>query len=197
MTLYKIGRLLCRIFFTVFFRVEIKGKENIPEDGSVLICSNHMSNLDPPLVGSFIKRKLNFMAKEELFNVALLGRLLPHLGAFPVKRGAGDRQALRKGLGLLNQGEVMCLFPEGTRSKTGEIRKGLSGSGFFALRSDAVVIPTLITGEYKLFRKITLIYGEPIDFQQLREEKKSAAEATDIIMKTIQRLKDHHEEQYR
>lgn len=193
MTLYSIGRFLCWVFLSLFFRVEVKGRENIPAEGPVLICSNHMSNLDPPLVGSFIKRKLHFMAKEELFNKKLFGSLLTKLGAFPVKRGTGDRQALRKGLGILKEGHVMCLFPEGTRSKTGEIREGLSGSGFFALRSKAVVVPALITGEYKLFGKVTLIYGEPIDFETVRREKKSATEATEIIMKSIQKIKDEHE----
>ncbi|WP_240377092.1 lysophospholipid acyltransferase family protein [Bacillus piscicola] len=194
MNLYALGKFICQVFFFLFMRVEAKGQENIPTEGPVLICSNHLSNLDPPLVGSFMKRPLNFMAKEELFGAPLLGKLLPYINAFPIKRGTGDRQALRKGLGILKEGKVLCLFPEGTRSKTGEIGKGLSGSGFFALRSEAVVIPAVIIGRYKPFGKITLRYGKPIPFQAIREEKVDAAHATEVIMEHIQQLKDYHQE---
>ncbi|MFZ4452258.1 lysophospholipid acyltransferase family protein [Salibacterium aidingense] len=195
MILYTIGKTVCRLGFTFFARVKVIGRENIPEEGPVLLCSNHISNLDPPLVGSFMKRNIHFMAKDELFQKKGLGSLLPSLGAFPVKRGSGDRQALRMGLQLLEEGKVLCLFPEGTRSKTGEIGKGLSGSGFFALRSKASIVPVVISGPYKPFGRITIVYGPPMDFQPLREEKINAAEATEKIMESIQDLKQKHKEQ--
>ncbi|RSL33482.1 1-acyl-sn-glycerol-3-phosphate acyltransferase [Salibacterium salarium] len=192
MNLYPLGKTLCKTWFSLFTRVTVIGKENIPDDGPVLLCSNHISNMDPPFVGSFMKRRIHFMAKEELFNKRVLGRLLPSLGAFPVKRGVGDRQALRKGLSLLEKGEVLCLFPEGTRSKTGEIGEGLSGSGFFALRSKAEVVPVVIFGPYKPLGKVAVVYGKPMNFQTLRDEKVSAAKATEKIMESIQELKDKH-----
>src|SRR5690625_70934 len=113
--IYSLGKLLCRLMFILFICVDIKGRENVPVRGPVILCSNHISNFDPPLVGSFLKRSIRFMAKEELFHNKILGTLLTTLGAFPVKRGAGDRQALRKGLNILKDGEMLCLFPEGTR----------------------------------------------------------------------------------
>ncbi|MFB4163437.1 lysophospholipid acyltransferase family protein [Alteribacillus sp. JSM 102045] len=192
MSVYAVGKTICKIFLSSIIRAEAIGQENIPKEGPVLLCSNHISNYDPPLVGSFMKRKIHFMAKEELFSKKILGSLLPSLGAFPVKRGAGDRQALRKGLGLLEEGKVLCLFPEGTRSKTGEVGKGLSGSGFFALRSEAAVVPVAIFGEYKPFRKVTVVYGKPINFQELRNEKVSAAHATEVIMENIRALLADH-----
>ncbi|MFB5661651.1 lysophospholipid acyltransferase family protein [Alteribacillus sp. HJP-4] len=190
MTIYKIGRFLCRLLFSSVMKAQVIGKENIPEDRAVLLCSNHISNFDPPLVGSFLKRQVHYLAKEELFQKKVIGPLLNALGAFPVKRGMGDRQALRKGLGLLEEGKVLCLFPEGTRSRTGEIGKGLSGAGFFALRSNAVIIPVAVLGDYKPFKRVTVVYGKPISFQELRDKKINAAIATEVIMNSIQETRD-------
>ncbi|SDH39916.1 lysophospholipid acyltransferase family protein [Alteribacillus bidgolensis] len=193
MSVYAIGKTICKMYLSLVIRAEAIGQENIPKEGPVLLCSNHISNYDPPLVGSFMKRKIHFMAKEELFSQKILGSLLPSLGAFPVKRGAGDRQALRKGLSLLEEGKVLCLFPEGTRSKTGEVGKGLSGSGFFALRSEAAVVPVAVFGKYKPFQKVTVVYGKPLNFQQLRNQKTSAADATEEIMDSIRKLMAQHQ----
>jgi len=132
------------------------------------------------------------MAKEELFRVPVLKSILPNVKAFPVKRGMSDRGALRTGLALLKEGEVLGLFPEGTRSKTGEIGKGLAGAGFFALRSDAKIIPCAIIGPYKLFGKLRVVYGKPIDFTELKKEKISVEAATEIIMNEIKKLTETH-----
>jgi 1-acyl-sn-glycerol-3-phosphate acyltransferase len=170
------------------FRIEVKGLEHFPKSGGVLLCTNHISNLDPPVVGITCPRPVSFMAKEELFQAPVLKSILPHLRAFPVKRGMSDRGALRTGLNLLKEGHVVGLFPEGTRSKTGEIGKGLAGAGFFALRSEASVLPCAIIGSYKPFRKIKVVYGPPIEFAELRSKKASAEEATELIMAHIKKL---------
>lgn len=177
------------------YRIKIIGKENIPSTGPVIICSNHISNLDPPVVGITSPRKIHFMAKGELFENFLFGKLLTGINAFPVKRGLADRNALRKGLELLKDGNSVGLFPEGTRSKTGEIGKPLAGVGFFALRSDAQVIPCAIIGPYKKFQKLTVIYGEPMDMEYYRTNKKSAKEVAEAIMDEIRKLKENHENQ--
>ncbi|MGY4690129.1 lysophospholipid acyltransferase family protein [Salibacterium sp. K-3] len=192
MILYRIGKTLCRIGFTLSMKVRVIGRENIPENGPVLLCSNHISNLDPPMVGSFMRRAIYFMAKEELFAKKGIGGLMKRLGAFPVKRGSGDRRALKKGLELLDEGHVLCLFPEGTRSTTGEIGSGHAGSGFFALRSKAAVVPVAVIGTYKPFGSVTVIYGKPLDAEALREKKVDAAEATETIMEGIRDLKAEH-----
>jgi 1-acyl-sn-glycerol-3-phosphate acyltransferase len=188
--LFSFGQFLCRVFFRIFYRVELIGKENIPDDDGVLLCSNHIHNLDPPLVGCFLKRKTRFMAKAELFEAPILKTLLPKLGAFPIRRGMSDRQALRTGLKLLNDSELIGVFPEGTRSKTGTLGKGLTGVGFFALRSEAAVVPCAVIGSYKPFSKLKVIYGQPIDMATLRNEKASAEQATEQIMTSIQQLLD-------
>ncbi|WP_335743565.1 lysophospholipid acyltransferase family protein [Salicibibacter kimchii] len=192
--LYRIGRLICRIVLSLVFFAKIKGREHIPAEGPVIICSNHKSNLDPPLLGSYIKRPLRFMAKEEMFSSKWSEALFTRLGAFPVKRGGSDRGALRKGISVLGNGEMMLLFPEGNRSKTGEMKEeGLAGAGFFALKSDAVVIPAYIRGTYKPFRRVGLRYGPPVPLEDLRNEKASAREVTEQIMSHIRMLRDETE----
>ncbi|SFC44594.1 1-acyl-sn-glycerol-3-phosphate acyltransferase [Bacillus sp. OV322] len=192
MNLYKFGKNVVKASLTPIYRVRIIGKENIPKEGGVLICSNHIDNLDPPVVGMTATRDIHFMAKEELFRLPLLKEILPRVNAFPVKRGMSDREALRKGLSLLKEGRVLGLFPEGTRSKNGELGEGLAGAGFFALRSKAAIVPCAIIGPYKLFGRLKVVYGKPIDFNKYREQKTSADEATGIIMEEIRKLIAEH-----
>lgn len=186
--LYGVGKFVCNVILRPLYRVEVIGADNIPSTGGVLLCSNHIDNLDPPIVGISSPRTIHFMAKEELFNVPVLKTLLPSIHAFPVKRGMSDKQALRTGLQILKDGKVLGLFPEGTRSKTGELGQGLSGAGFFALRTDAKVIPCAIIGPYKPFKKLKVVFGSPVDIETLRESKGSVDEATELIMSSIQKL---------
>ena len=164
MTFYDFAKSVVYGIFKPLYRVKTSGKENIPKEGGVLLCANHINNLDPVIVGMMAPRPVSFMVKEELFSVPVLGKMVPHLNAFPVKRGMSDREALRKGLSILKEGKVLGLFPEGTRSKTGELGSGMAGAGFFALRTDAQVVPCAVIGPYKPFKPLKLIYGEPIDF---------------------------------
>ncbi|WP_338470109.1 lysophospholipid acyltransferase family protein [Niallia sp. XMNu-256] len=188
MNLYPLGRAICSGLLYPIYNYQIIGRENFPKDGGVLLCSNHISNLDPPTVGIAAPRPVHFMAKEELFSAPVIGKILPHINAFPVKRGMSDREALRTGLKVLKEGQVLGLFPEGTRSKTGELGKGLAGAGFFALRSKASIVPCAVIGSYKPFQRIKIVFGKPIDFTEHRNNKVSAEEATAIIMNEIQQL---------
>ncbi|SEM85656.1 1-acyl-sn-glycerol-3-phosphate acyltransferase [Mesobacillus persicus] len=192
MTFYDFARSVVYGVFKPLYRVEVIGRENIPLEGGVLLCSNHINNFDPIIVGMMASRPVHFMAKEELFTVPILGKLVPHLNAFPVKRGMSDREALRKGLAILKEGKVLGLFPEGTRSKTGELGKGLAGAGFFALRTDAEIVPCAVVGPYKPLRKLKIVYGKPISMEAVRKSKGSAEEATELIMEEIRKLLDEH-----
>jgi 1-acyl-sn-glycerol-3-phosphate acyltransferase len=185
---YTFGKNVVKIVLSPIYRVKTIGKESFPKDGGVLICSNHINNFDPLVVGMTSPRDIHFMAKEEIFRIPVLKQILPKVNAFPVKRGLSDREALRKGLSLLKDGKVLGLFPEGTRSKTGELGEGLAGAGFFALRSNAKVVPCAIIGPYKAFGQLRVVYGNPIDFTEHREKKISADEATKIIMAEIRDL---------
>jgi 1-acyl-sn-glycerol-3-phosphate acyltransferase len=192
--LYTFGKALVKTALTPLYRFEVIGLENFPKEGGVLLCSNHIHALDPPVVGMTAPRTVHFMAKEELFKLPILGPLLPKVNAFPVKRGMSDREALRSALKVLKSGEVMGLFPEGTRSTDGVLKKGLSGAGFFALRGDADVVPCAIIGPYKTFRKVKVVYGEPILMAPYREQKASADEVTEVIMGRIQTILDEYME---
>ncbi|MFC0271582.1 lysophospholipid acyltransferase family protein [Metabacillus herbersteinensis] len=188
MSLYFFARSLVYVIFKPLYRIKITGLEHFPKEGAVLLCSNHIDNFDPPVVGITSPRKVHFMAKAEAFKLPILGKLLPDLGAFPVRRGMSDREALRVGLKILKEGNVLGLFPEGTRSRNGELGQGLSGAGFFALRSDALIVPCAIIGPYKAFRSLKVVYGKPVNIDELRARKASADETTELIMKEIQNL---------
>lgn len=192
MNLYTFGKALVKTALTPLYRFEVIGTEKFPEQGGILLCSNHIHALDPPVVGMTSPRTVHFMAKEELFKLPVLGRLLPQVNAFPVKRGMSDREALRSALRILKNGDVVGLFPEGTRSTDGVLKKGLSGAGFFALRGNADVMPCAIIGPYKPFRKVKVVYGDPVLMEPFREQKASAEEVTAVIMASIQKLLDEN-----
>lgn len=192
MNFYQFAKGVVASVFFPLYRVEVKGKEYFPKEGAVLLCSNHIDNLDPPTVGISAPRQVHFMAKEELFRVPILGGIVRKVGSFPVKRGMSDREALRNGLNVLKDGGVLGLFPEGTRSKDGQLGKGLAGAGFFALRSNALVVPCAVIGTYKPFNKVKVFFGEPINLDPLRERKATAEEATELIMSKIAELLEKH-----
>lgn len=191
-TFYTVAKTVVKAILTPAYRIQVTGLEHFPKEGGVLLCANHIDNLDPPVVGITANRPVRFMAKEELFKTKWTGKLMKGLNAFPVKRGMSDREALRNGLKMLKEGQVLGLFPEGTRSKDGTLGKGLAGAGFFALRTDAAVVPCAVIGPYKFGRKLHVVYGPPIDMAPLREKKASAEEATEAIMQAIGKLIENH-----
>lgn len=155
MFVYNVLRIFLRRI--LFFRLEVIGEENIPGEGPVVLASNHISNWDPIIIGAAIsKRRIYYMAKEELFKIPVLASIVRYLGAFPVKRGKGDRKALKWAFGILADNKLLGLFPEGTRSKTGELQPFQSGAAMLALKGKAQVIPTFIVGSKKV------VFGEPI-----------------------------------
>ncbi|ARD49438.1 1-acyl-sn-glycerol-3-phosphate acyltransferase [Sporosarcina sp. P37] len=193
MNLYPLGKFLIGTICFPLYRIKIIGQENFPKEGGVLLCTNHIDNLDPPIVGITCPRTVHFMAKEELFSKPVLKTLLPRVQAYPVKRGMSDREAFRKTIKLLRDEKVVGLFPEGTRSKTGEIGKGLAGAGFFALKGgDAKVVPCAIIGPYKAFSQLKVVYGKAMDMTPYRERKASAEEVTEAIMAEISKLIEQH-----
>lgn len=192
MKLYSFAKTVVYGILKPIYRFEVIGADKFPKEGGILLCSNHIDNLDPPVVGINAPRPVNFMAKEELFHLPLLKSILPGVRAFPVKRGMSDRDALRRAIKLLKDGEVVGLFPEGTRSKDGQLGKGFSGAGFFALRGEANVVPCAIVGPYKPFRRLKVVYGDAIDMQPYRDRKASAEEVTEVIMAHIAELLEQY-----
>lgn len=192
MNLYPLAKALVSTILYPFYRIQVIGKENFPKEGGVLLCANHIHAVDPPIVGITSPRPVHFMAKEELFDMPVFKKLLPSLHAYPVKRGMSDRKAFRRTLEVLRGGNVVGMFPEGTRSKDGQLQEGLTGAGFFALKGEAVVMPCAIIGPYRPFKKLKVVYGKPIDLTKQREEKVSSEDVTRLIMKEIKELLEAH-----
>ena len=186
---YKFCRNLCKAVFFLLYRLEAKGRENVPDQGAVILCSNHFSNLDPITVGVSMRRHLSYMAKEELFRVPVLSTIIRNVGAFPVKRGGISKTSFRTTLDVLKSGKILCVFPEGTRRGG----SGKKGAASFALKSEAVVIPVAIVGNYTPFRKMKVIYGKPVTFDDIPEQSGDKLQlAADRIMQEIRNLIPGH-----
>ncbi|AIQ30853.1 MULTISPECIES: lysophospholipid acyltransferase family protein [Paenibacillus] len=185
--IYAICCGLLRFIYAILFPLKIVGRENVPKEGGVLLCANHISLLDPMTIGIKLKRQVKYMAKAELFTVPVLGWLIKQLGAFPVKRGGVSKESIKTALNTLRSGNVMGIFPEGTRnSDSGAAKKGAAS---FALRSGAAVVPAAIIGSYKPFRRMTVVYGAPIDLSSFEGAGSESLEAvTDVIMGRIHEM---------
>jgi 1-acyl-sn-glycerol-3-phosphate acyltransferase len=160
--LYKVLHALAVSLIHMLFRVRVSGQEHLPTEGPLLIASNHINVLDPLVIGVSVPRFVEFMAKDELFQVPLLARLIRYLGAFPVKRGAADRAALKRAIEVPERGGCLVIFPEGSRSRDGRIGKGMPGIAMVARRSMAPVVPCAIVGTYGFRKTISISFGEPI-----------------------------------
>ncbi len=192
---YSFLKVVLYVLAKVILRLEISGTENIPQNGPVVIASNHLSLLDPPIIGVAATRKIHFMAKQELF-VPILGSIYRTLGAFPVRRGAADRNAIKFGIDLLLAEKVLAIFPEGTRSKNGQLGKAEPGALMMAGKARAVIVPTAVSGTNlrsngRVWPKVKVKFGKPIYF--LEDEpvtKEVIIRMTDELMNEIQTLLD-------
>lgn len=191
MWLYGFGKALVTPFYRLFFRIRVEGLEHVPAEGGVILCGNHFNGHDPLVVGVTTPRRVSFMAKEEIFKWPVLGTLARGVGAFPVKRGAADRASLKKALEVLAEGGCFGIFPEGTRSRTGQLRKAEPGTAYIALKAGVPVIPFGITSTYKLFSPILIRFGPPVNLDGFKGGKLSGESlevAGQEIMASIGRL---------
>ena len=162
--LYTFGKGLLMPFYKLLYRYKVKNKGSIPAEGGVILASNHLSFADPVLLGLCEKRRLYFMAKKELFRNRFAAAVIRALGAFPVERGAGDGKAIKTGEEILREGNVMTIFLEGGRSKTGELMRPRSGCALLAQQTGFPVVPCCITKRNfnRTFSKTIIQCGEPI-----------------------------------
>lgn len=193
---YSIARELVRFIYHIVFHITLVGKENIPaEKGGFIIASNHVSNNDPPVIGIMFRGKYSFMAKEELFKNKLFAWLIRRLGAFPVKRGAGDGSAIQNALKSLENGRIFVIFPEGTRSKDGELGRAKSGVTLIAAQAKVPVVPVFIKyGRKKFRRNIVVSVGEKISAERFNvdiSDKRMLKEVSGAIMGEIAKLKEN------
>ncbi len=169
--LYRVVRAILRPFWLLLFRLRVTGLENIPDSGPVILCCNHFLWADPITMAVAVPRSVHFMAKEELFRAPVLGPLLPYVGAFPVKRGSADRASLKQALVVLQKGEVFGIFPEGTRSRSRQLLRPEPGVVWIAAHARAPVVPMAISGDYRLFRRLNVRVGRPVELDDLYEQK--------------------------
>ncbi len=161
---YRVSLVILRVVAKVAWGFRRSGMDFIPASGPVMIASNHISNWDPILIALGCRREVHFMAKEELFGNPLLAGVVGALNAFPIRRGALDRRALRTASQLLDDGKVLLMFPAGTRDKSGEVRDPKSGVGFLACRHEALVVPAHIICPGSLVRALIKRTGMEVTF---------------------------------
>ena len=143
---YRFANLVLRLFFYLLTRLEITGRDNVPPIGSLMVVLNHMSFLDPPLLGVGIPRRIWWMSKIENWNNPIMGVVLTLYGAFPVQRGEVDRKALVHAMDILRTGGALGIAPEGTRSRSGILARAKPGAARLALQTDATILPVGIVG---------------------------------------------------
>ena len=195
---YYFGWSFFRVITKLFFGIKIKGKENFPKTGGFILAPNHQSYLDPPVVGSWAPRVVYFMTKSELFKNPILGWYLFHTNARPVKRGMMDKSAIKLTLDIIAEGQGMTIFPEGTRSVTGEFLEAKAGIGMIASKAKCPIIPTYVSGFNNLKGcfwgkdKLTITYGEMIPYEWIEAQgtgKESYIIIAQRVMEEISKIK--------
>lgn len=168
------------------FRIKTIGIERFPKEGAVIVYSNHKSMWDPVIIACLLKRPVFFMAKQELFKYSLLSIIFHKLNAFPVKRGMPDRKAIKRALEVLKEKKVLGIFPEGTRSKDGKPQEPEPGIALLAAKSiDVILVPVAIKGNYRFFSCLSVVFGEPINFDDYYKLEKLNSQELKSISKDI------------
>lgn len=189
--IYKITKGLLWIYYHLMYRIQVKGTENIPREGAVILCANHIHVLDPFIIGISIPRELAFIAKKEIFKFGIVRWFLLQVGAFPVDRGAADIGALKTALQILKEGRAFGIFAQGTRMKEGEVGDAKSGVALLAMKGKAPVVPIGVSSSYKLFAKIQINIGKPINLDEFKEQRLNSEQLgriTEKIMGEIHNL---------
>jgi len=181
---YFLGWCAYRSLFKVYFRWRVYNPERVPLEGGVILASNHASYLDPPLVGAGLRRGINYLARENLFRFPVMGWVLRQWQVVPVDRDGGGAAGLRAILDRLLAGGAIILFPEGTRTRDGNLQPARSGIGLTVIRSTAPVVPVRVFGTFEAYgrhlriprpHRVAVKYGQPVRFEQLRTEAKACS----------------------
>ncbi|MGB7978649.1 MAG: (d)CMP kinase [Chlamydiales bacterium] len=196
---YKIVYWMARLFFKSCFRLKIYGLNHF-RPGAGVIAANHSSNYDPPVLSISCPEEVHFLAKGSLFDIPLLGRLIRILNSHPVARGVSDAAVFRTMVQLLSEGKKLILFPEGKRSKTGELHPLERGLGFLVQKARCPIIPAYIQGSFeawptgkklpRLFGKMSVVFGSPIEWQEGEDKKEAQARITAETEASIRNLKE-------
>ena len=194
------------IIFKVSFKIKIRGKGNIPSKGPAVVASNHLSYLDPIVLGLTTPRRMNFIAKEELFGNSLFRALITQLGAFPLKRERFDRAGYERALAILRKGGILTLFPEGTRAQHGKPGHLRQGAVRIALRAGVPLVPIVIAGTDSILPrgkrtirlgKIRVEVGKPLAAVKLDKTQDSRRETDELLGSLKRRMKKLRDELYK
>lgn len=198
---YGLCHYLLHNIYHICFRGEVAGIENLPKDGGFIIAANHLSHLDPPMIGSNVPRQMSFFARKTLWKPGLGAWWMDAVGCIPVDRdGGSDIQAMKRVLRALAENKVLILFPEGTRSPDGNMQTPKAGVGFMACRTDALVVPVRIFGSFeavgrsgplRLGTAVDIVYGHPMkaaDYDNPKDGKERYQRASERIFARISAL---------
>lgn len=176
------------LFLKTLFRLQVHGQENIPAEGPIIAAANHVSFLDPPALSCAMNRQVFFMAKQELFKYRPLAWFFQSIGTFPVRRGTGDRRALKQAITILEEGNILGMFPEGTR-RSGNVQLGIV---YMALKTSAPILPVALrnTDRRTSGGPIRVIIGQPITFETggRKPSQEVRKEMAEKVMDAIQEL---------
>ena len=193
--MYEVVRLVLTPVLLLFYRARCIDSHNVPADGPAIIAPNHFYYLDHFFVAVYLRRKVHFMAKSQMFKPPLQF-IYTHGGVFPVRRGHKDEEAFKTAHAILGRGDLVVMYAEGGRSRTGELGTARPGLGRLALETGAPVIPTAIAGSEKArnwkrlqFPKVTLHYGKPIRFERVESPTREQAQAaSEIVFEEVRKL---------
>jgi len=172
---YKTAQFITNIILKILYRVSYEGFENIPMEGGVIVAANHASMIDPPALGARSPRELVYLAKKELFPIPVVRLLLRISHSIPIDRAGYSKRTLKQVVESLKEGWALVMFPEGTRTKTGEFGRPKKGVGMVAVMADVPIVPCWIEGSYKakpFVSKVTLHFLPPIKPSEIKAETK-------------------------
>ena len=191
---WTVGRLTIGTFVRIVAPLRVYGAERVPAHGGLVVACNHFSWIDPPALGAASPRTLYFMAKVEAHRVPGLGQLMRSFGAFPVRRGESDRDAVRTMRGIVRDGNALGMFAEGTRQRSGVPGPVQAGAAMVAINEQAALVPVAINGshEWRLgnFGPVSVAFGEPLRFDGLPRGGRGYKEASLEIERKIRELWD-------
>ena len=178
--LWKLAQVIVRVGTTLMFDLKVYGRDNVPDEGGALMVSNHQSFLDPALLGVQLRRPMSYLAKSELWNNRLFGWLITHLYAFPVQQGKGDVGAIKETIRRLQEGHLLNIYPEGSRTEDGELLPIQPGAALVIRRAGVPVIPAVVDGSFQAWPKwkklphpypVRVLIGKPVMLDHLKSKE--------------------------
>lgn len=186
-------KFIFKILILIVYRPKVVGKENLPKNEAAILCPNHVHALDSAVIVMMNKRKINILAKEELFKNGFVCWLADLFGIYPVKRNNASTESVKISLRLLKNKELLMLFPEGTRNGMAKGVKPKDGAVKLAIQAKVPIIPIGVQGDFKFFKKVKVNIGKPINYEGYKEkakEKETLDKLTNELMQEVVKLRD-------